>query len=204
MAKYNEILVGRFNQALQKIFGIKGGAPAPQLSGDIQVSYPLFAGVETRFTERWFRYAFSIDNPAVPGLTTAVRLRNPGGSGVLAVLEKAAIFTGLADDISFRIRGSLGDVDLGTAQTVSAIERRNTGNSSLKVSLDLAGNQQGLAAQLFKTQANVVFDQIQASEEQELVLDPGQWFEWFTITANNRLVVNMIWRERPIEEGELL
>ncbi len=36
MAQYNEVLSGRFNQLLTKLFSMKGGAPAPQLSPEIQ------------------------------------------------------------------------------------------------------------------------------------------------------------------------
>jgi hypothetical protein len=53
MAKYNEILTGRYNRFIQKLFSMKGPAPAPQLSSDIAMQMSFFNGVENRYLEGW-------------------------------------------------------------------------------------------------------------------------------------------------------
>jgi hypothetical protein len=205
MAKYNEILVGRFNTFLQKYFGIKGPAPAPQLAGDIQVAHSLFSGVENRFAENWRRYANAFTNPATVGLTTAMRFRNPTGSGMIAVIEKCTLHVGAAADrVNMTIRDVLTDADLGTPVSSLTLERRPYRSASgIKISNDLAGNQQGTSLQSFALSANQTYEQI-FDADQQLVVDPGQWLEWFNSTANNAFDINWVWRERPIEEGELI
>jgi len=208
MAKYNEILVGRYNQALQKIFGIKGGAPAPQLGGDIQVSFSIFSGVENRFPERWFRYSNAFDQVATPGLTTAARIRNPGNSGAIAVIESIRVWSAAAQDIQVRQRDVLTDVDLGSNGPGLSLERR-TGSprqtfSTLHQSQDFAGNQQGTIVYLIPMPAGGSMFELIQNENQELVVDPGQWFNFFNSLANTRWALNLTWRERMIEEGEVL
>jgi len=203
MAKYNEILVGRYNQALQKLFGIKGPAPAPQISGDIQINHSFFSGAENRSTEMWFRFAGLVNNGAVAGLTTAFRLRNPTNSGVIAVVESLTIWTAAADKVDERRRGPNADVDLSSTTGGFPAERRipNFSLSSLRMSLDLAGNQLGNFHAEYGTQANVMVQLIQ-NEDQERVIDPGEWLQLHTTVANNAFTVNAIWRERILEEGE--
>src|SRR5260370_7764711 len=69
MARYNEILTGRYNRLLQKLLQMKGGPPAPQLASEIspQLSIPDL-GVESRFHLGWNSFAFPINTP--PGAST--------------------------------------------------------------------------------------------------------------------------------------
>ncbi len=206
MAIFNEILVGRYNRALQKLLGIKGSPPVRQVGGEIMPILGMFYGVDNRFLETWYRYAFNFDQPAIAGLTTAVRFRNPAGSGVIAVLESVKIWSAGAQNIQMRQRDVIGDVNLGTAFQIQGIERRQFGvstqRSNTNISQDLAGNQQGTIVNMFPMPAGgqpleqILFD------EQEFVVDPGQWFQWFGDLANTRWVINFIWRERPLEESE--
>src|SRR6516165_1379087 len=91
MSLYNEILTGRFNRALQKFFGIKGGPPAPQLTSEISVAVNLFWGAECRYLESWNRFGAGFDVAAVAANSGAVRMRNPAASAVVAVFEKISI-----------------------------------------------------------------------------------------------------------------
>src|SRR5229473_5047766 len=96
MAVYNEILAGRFNRALQKLFGIKGPPAVPQLGGEIVPSVSMFYGVENRYLEAWERFGFQIVQAAVVGQAGSFRLRNPVNSGTIAVLEKITVWSGAA------------------------------------------------------------------------------------------------------------
>jgi len=87
MAVYNEILAGRFNRALQKLFGIKGPPAVPQLGGEIVPSVSMFYGVENRYLEAWERFGFQIVQAAVVGQAGSFRLRNPVNSGTIAAVQ---------------------------------------------------------------------------------------------------------------------
>ena len=88
MARFNEILAGRLNRAIQKFTSMKGEPPAPQLSGEMVPVFPLFWGAENRYLEGWQRFGFLIlPNAAGVGNVNAYRLRNPAKSGVVAVVD---------------------------------------------------------------------------------------------------------------------
>src|SRR6266852_9029470 len=84
MAKFNEILTGRFNRALQKSLQLKGGPPAAQLASEIMPTLAHFRGREDRFLESWNLYGSAGAGVATAGIVTGFRLRNPKTSGVLA------------------------------------------------------------------------------------------------------------------------
>src|SRR5205085_6072826 len=86
MAKFNEILVGRFNTYLLKGMGMKGEPPAPQLAGEIVPSINLFHGTEDRFLEGWQIFAVTSDFTPGVGVFNKFRIRNPVNSGVVAVI----------------------------------------------------------------------------------------------------------------------
>src|SRR5260370_10296088 len=94
MAKFNEILSGRFNRALQKMLSMKGGPPSAQLATEIGTQFQFPLGVEFRNLESWFRYGAAPGLPAVAAANAVFRFRNPAGSNVVAVVEKLA-FPGL-------------------------------------------------------------------------------------------------------------
>jgi len=87
MALYNEILVGRYNRSLQKLFGIKGSPPAPQLSSDIQTSHSFFSGQENRYPESWYLYGVPKAFAASAANRNQFRIRNGVTSGVIAVVS---------------------------------------------------------------------------------------------------------------------
>src|SRR5258708_10109219 len=91
MAKFNEILVGRVNRGLQKLFGIKGGPPVPTLASEVMPVHPLFSGRENRYLEGWNTFALTRGQVAVAGITPVVRLRNPVGSNIIAIFERLLV-----------------------------------------------------------------------------------------------------------------
>src|SRR5258708_13178542 len=96
MARFNEILVGRFNRFLQKWLSMKGGPPSPQLATEIQPNFNFFSGAENRALESWFLYGTFSSQAAVALQNSFFQLRNPSKSGVLAAIEAIAVIPGLA------------------------------------------------------------------------------------------------------------
>ncbi len=209
MAIFNEILVGRYNRAIQKLFGIKGSPPVRQVGGEVMPTISIYYGAENRFLETWYRYGKFIDNLPQAGLTTAVRFRNPANSGVIAVLEKVTLFTSLQTEVQMRFRDVLADADLSSPVGGFPMERRLgkglSGGSvgSIRVSTDLAGSQAGTSFNIYRFAPNISFEQI-PHEDHQIVVDPGQWFQWFIQDPNIRFSWSAIWRERQIEESELI
>jgi len=100
MARFNEILTGRHNRLLQKLFSMKGGPPAPQLASEITASVPLFHGAENRYLESWERFGIGSQVAALAANNDVARLRNPAGSNVIAVIEKLQFTNSLADTLT--------------------------------------------------------------------------------------------------------
>ncbi len=143
MARFNEILVGRFNRFLQKWLSMKGGPPSPQLATEIQPNFNFFSGAENRALESWFLYGTFSSQVAVALQNSFFQLRNPAKSGVLAVIEGIVVIPGLAGDrcdIQFGQPGTDGAQILGTR----ARDGRNKASSALTASQGtLAGRQIG-------------------------------------------------------------
>ena len=89
MARFNEILAGRFNRALQKFLSMKGGPPAAQLASEIGAMFVFNRmGADFRYLESWNRYGVTFTIGGVALNQGTFRLRNPLGSNVIAVVEK--------------------------------------------------------------------------------------------------------------------
>src|SRR6266403_5793977 len=92
MAIYNEILVGRYNRGLQKLFGIKGTPPVRQVAGEIQPSYPLASGEEDRWLQGWNTFwASTAGIVGAAGNTPVFRMTNDVGSNIIAIIEKILV-----------------------------------------------------------------------------------------------------------------
>ncbi len=204
MARFNEILVGRFNRFLQKWLSMKGGPPSPQLSTEIQPNFNFFSGVENRALETWFLYGTFSSQVAVALQNSFFQLRNPVKSGVLAVIEGIVVIPGLAGDRCDVQYGQPGAADGVTILGTRARDGRNKGSSALIASQGtVAGRQIGttifsLAATL--AGSSVTFPN---NENQEMVLTPGDAVSIIELTVNTALSVGWLWRERPIEDSEL-
>src|SRR6516164_6184652 len=91
MARFNEILSGRFNRALQKLTSIKGEAPAPVLGSEILPVFPMFFGNENRYLESWQTFGSLSGISAVAAQFSIFHFRNPTGSNVIAVVTKLTL-----------------------------------------------------------------------------------------------------------------
>src|SRR5437867_11264948 len=110
MALFNEILVARYNRALQKLLGLKGAPPSPQLSPEIDVTLSAPGGVEERYLWGWESFGFAQTTGAVAEQNTAFKLRNPPTSNVIAVVFKIMVTAGVV--VAFDVEIENGDVDL--------------------------------------------------------------------------------------------
>src|SRR5437763_11360751 len=110
MAKFNEILVGRYNRALQKLLGMKGEPPAPQLASEIAATLSFFYGAEMRFIESWNIYGINAEASAAVGNSSGVRLRNPAASNVIAVIQRLSITGAAADKPGLQLGQAVADL----------------------------------------------------------------------------------------------
>ncbi len=203
MARFNEIQVGRYNRYFQKLFSMKGDAPAPQLSSEIGIELLLFHGVETRYLEGWDRYGVQMSNAAVAATVGSFRLRNPSGSNVVAVIEKLLyVNSGTLND---RIDVFQGPVTADLA-TLNAVDIRLDSRGRTRATTIIS--QQAGAAAGFGTRklsASVIstgnFDFI-ITENQEFPLLPGDGLHLESATANNAGICSFFWRERFLEDSE--
>jgi hypothetical protein len=207
MARFNEILVGRFNRALQKVFSIKGGPPSPQLSTEIQPNVSMLWGVETRYLEGWGRFGIALGIVAGgAGTRSSFRIDNPKGSNVCAVIEKLTIIapSGLTDSpqLSYSILSS-GDQANPAIAVNSGFDNRGpqtpqlhtSGQSIAQSILGVPIWQQNLAA---GASAEVII-----MDDQELPLMPNSSYTIYSNVLNQGLNATIWWRERPLEASEV-
>jgi hypothetical protein len=207
MARYNEILAGRYNRMLQKLFGMKGGPVAPQLASEIAPAFPLFNGAENRYLEGWQRFGFatSTTTPAA-GNRSAWRIRNPAGSNVVAVIEKLeyslnsvadtpflfynAVATVLPTENLSNLTGTQVDVRGGQTGSVSII--------STSINFGLIGS-----GPLWQANAPVNSNiDIILTDIHELPMAPGSQYTIPSQALVNNFLVSVWWRERLLEESE--
>lgn len=204
MARYNEILVGRYNRFAQKLLGIKGGPPAAQLQSDIGLGIQLFHGRETFLHQGWTSWG---KTGAQVGVTASIiQLRNPSNSGILAVIEKITIVNNsVATTDTYNITTGALLVDQATALSGQPRDTRQLSQASGCVysqgsALAVSGNQ------LWSTTlaAAAPHDVIVEHPEHEFVLTPGFGLQVSTQLAAGTQRTAIWWRERPLEDGELV
>src|SRR5258708_36356772 len=110
MAIFNEILEGRFNRGLQKLFAIKGKPPVRQVGGEIMPVHPLYSGRENLFLAGWNLYGQFGSASSVRAQVTAIPFRNPPNSNIAAVIEKLTLFHSLLNQIVIYICQNHGDL----------------------------------------------------------------------------------------------
>jgi len=210
MARFNEILAGRYNRFLQKLFAMKGGPPSPQLASEITANFQLFGGVENRYLESWNMFGSAVQAPAVAGQVTDWQLRNPAGSNVIAVVErlffqKATVdappfFTIIGQDTN-KIGG-----DYAAGVGVRCLDNRpvkgstTTLGATLRVSIGNNIANTGAVIGAISSQAFVPVNFIQ-TDDQEIPLLPG---DSLLVTTGDAgiLYVSVQWRERFLEDSE--
>lgn len=211
MALYNEILVGRFNRFLQKIFSLKGKTGAPQLAGEIIPVLPFFNGVENRFVEGWNRYGQFLAVAANgAGNRSGIRLRNPAVSNCIVVLEKIQPMVPSAVASNWAISRGTATTDLAIAATMP--NARFDGRQAVGGTSVLILSQQNVGTPLTSLNNAAVIWQVNTTglfsvdailfEEQEIPLAPGDAVQFDSSFDNTQINVNVWWRERFLEDSE--
>jgi len=208
MAIFNEILVGRYNRALQKLFAIKGSPPVRQLAGEVTATVNMFYGPENRFPESWTRYGLGFSMGPVAAQIDNARLRNPATSNVIVVLEKILVSALLADSFLFGRQnpaGTLPTTDLTAPRKGFSLDLRQ-GDSFVQSSALIVSSDTGQSpvSQIFINAfigANQNLDLI-VDDDHKIAMLPGDVLEFSSGTINQRTELSLIWRERALEESE--
>src|SRR5258708_29726980 len=114
MAIFNEILEGRFNRGLQKLFAIKGKPRVSQAGGEVMPVHPLYSGRGTLCLEGWNGYGQFVSASSVVAQVTGIRFRNPPNSNIVAVIEKLTLFDSVLNQFIFDIGQTIVDLLSGT------------------------------------------------------------------------------------------
>src|SRR5713101_1889395 len=202
MARFNEILAGRYNRMLQKLFAIKGGAVAPQLATEIGTTVNLFNGVENRYLESWDRFGLQMQRVALAAVTSGARMRNPAGSNVIAVIEQILVSNLNAAAISYAIDSGASGVDGATIIAVSQARLDARGRANPTVILSTGNTLALFSTKLQPTLLTNVSLLMVSNENQELPLLPGDVLTVASVQVNVQADVCFIWRERALEESE--
>jgi len=201
MAKFNEILVGRYNKALTKLFSMKGQAPAPQLASEITPAITMFYGAENRILESWDLFGVALNIAPNVGQICGVRFRNPTASGVVAVVEKACIASQTAaQEFDMSVGATIVDLTAGFASFPR--------DGRARPAPTLIGSQQnttpgalpGIIGR-YRIAVTDTYEVIQ-QEDQQICILPGQGIQFQSTLVNTELIVTMWWRERTLEESE--
>jgi hypothetical protein len=204
MARFNEILAGRFNRALQKFLSMKGEAPAPQLASEITTNFQFNQmGADFRYLEGWERFwNFSLVGPSV-GNNNGVQLRNPIGSNTIVVLEKISFFQSAADFLNVTVTHAGGpQTDLTNNSASDRIDTRGRVTSTLVVSTFSPAALLAIGVQRYSNNAANLEVQEILTDNQEVSMLPGDLMRFTSIGLNLTTVMNFIWRERALEDSE--
>lgn len=205
MARHNEILTGRHNRFLQKLFSMKGPPPAPQLTSEITPVHHILTGAENRYIESWNRFAVGAVTAQVAAQNSAVRLRNPAGSNAIGVIERLSFSEGAGDTVL--VVQNTNGVALATAIGQRCLDNRPVAGSSSTLGATLQtsiGNNiavvGGVVARCFiAPNPDYIFI---VTENQEITLLPGDDLTLYTTAVNVFLTANFMWRERFLEDSE--
>src|SRR5713226_7842539 len=207
MAKFNEILVGRFNRALQKLLSMKGGPPSAQLATEITPNIQFNSmGQDFRALEDWYRFGILATSPAVAASQSGVRLRNPANSNRIVVIEKIScgIGTTPAAFTEIFLETQTTNTDLATVVPINANvswDKRKNSGSALFLSNASPAAALSLGRAVVDTAINTTFDFI-LTDDQEVILSPGEAIQLRMSTVNLQLDTSWWWRERFFEESE--
>ncbi len=201
MARYNEILVGRYNRLLQKLLSMKGPASLISISDEAIATIPLFHGVENRYLEGWDRFALSAGPVGGAAQKAGVRIRNPFGSNIILVFESMMLVgLGAAADQPIVQQAAL-NTNLTSVVNPTATDPRGRLNSATVSSTDVNAALIGGTFYQVAVLPNTTKELINTIN-QEIVLLPNQSLQITSNVAAQQLQVNLFWRERFLEDSE--
>lgn len=197
-----DVWLSRINRSLEKLFNVKGGPTLVDIDPALRAVQQIGSGVENRYLEGWNRFIGSFAVAAVAAQFSRALIRNPANSNVVAVLESIYPF-GATAQVDMGIENA--QPSLGTVQAAGTLLRRLDARSGFSdavciLSSDTNATQNPGAAFVplrRNTSAEVI---VTANQEITLLPNDGWWM--VSDVVNVQLLVNIIWRERPIEQSE--
>jgi hypothetical protein len=210
MARFNEILVGRFNRFAQKYFSMKGGPVAAQLASEIGLTHEFFNGIENRSLEGWNNFWGVFPVAAFATGVGAIRFRNPKVSNVIAIFEALSFYTLVGNDqLSVEQQPTTGDLSSSGYTNFARKDARIDAPGALvgqQPTLVLSNSATGFTGGLLvryqaAVTANQTYDAIK-THDQEVVLAPGDALQLSSNVANTLVFFNAMWRERFLDDGE--
>jgi hypothetical protein len=209
MARFNEILTGRYNRYLQKLLQMKGGPPAAQLATEITPNFDIeHTPVETRILMGFERFWFAANAGPSPGVISAFQIQNLGATGMVAIIESLIVSVGVASEIdmsiSFGNPAALTNAFASTRQDSRGIaQSTGTGTPIIVSSFGGAIGQLPIGIGGIQLAANTPFQWIQDTDQQ-IMLAPSTAIRIQTLVVNDLLIVQGIFRQRFLEDSELL
>ncbi|SRR6266849_3204153 len=210
MAGYNEILAGRFNRALQKLFSMKGPASMNELASVMSPQIVIHTDADQRFLESWDSFgAIATSLPtAVNG--SSVRLRNPANSGVIAVVTRIQVehFGGAAADSVVLEAGAQPNDLAGSNGIQGPLDMRTKRFSSLIISINPVGGSFAFGNPVWQVTAQAAPNIAETLRDaldgfQRVVLVPGFALQLRNSQNNQAFGANFLWEERAFEVGEV-
>src|SRR5882672_2308522 len=209
MARYNEILVGRYNRFIQKLLSMKGDASLFQFSSEMQGVLPFFSGVENRYLEGWNRFGLLLSVTAGAATNSLLRIRNAVGSNVVAVIEKINVTNPTAAAYLTNLRSGNGSAADAAVVNVGAVTQRLDARGNPTSSLIISSNSGSVATPASPGSTKIeggvpvigTYEFLQF-EDQEIPILPGDVVDVFIGTAAVQMDVSSIWRERFLEDSE--
>jgi len=203
VARYNEILVGRFNRRLQKFFSMKGEPPAPQLASEVQPGIQLFVGVEEFYLEGIDRFGRVVQDSVV-GQGSAIRLRNPSGSNVAIALEFLTYQMAGNTTVNVFIGNSALDENSIVTPGGNQFDNRGRPNSAGIVSFNTGApaSTAGLGTIYGDPASGTTRHDLINTEGQMIPILPGGCLLVQSGAAATSLSLSIWWRERHLEESE--
>ncbi len=207
MARYNEILVGRYNRALQKLLSMKGPASIVSISDQIVPSFSLFYGAENRYLEGWYRYGLTVVT-ALPlaGNRSAVRIRMNAGTNAVGVLERISVTKVTALSLPLLFVNSIAtvmpteDVASYTAPSIDVRQQQSSSQAIISSSINFGILGTGVLLRL--PCSTTVAGEYIFTDIQELPLVQGSQYTVVDDTLVDQMLVSFMWRERFLEDSE--
>ena len=206
---FNEMQVGRFNRAMQKLTGVKGDPPVRQIGTEVLPIFPFPLGAEFRYLESWNLFGIGIGvNAGGAGNNSAWQFRNPVGSNVIGVFMYMLLSNNNAAIVDNRLEGPTPlTTDLAAAFTGVRMDGRYGGVNATH-NLIISGQSNAAIGQLPgpTVSLQVLMQSNQSPLELlngfEIPLLPGDVLRMRQATTPFNLNYTVFWRERFLEDSE--
>ena len=206
MPLVNEVLAGRWNRLLQRVFNIQSETPSPQLASEIVPVFEIARGlIEDRFGSgtRIAGWGGTVDASAV-GVASSLRIRNPANSGVLVILEHVQAVDPASASNAFNLGVFLGNNDLAIPSTSFFRDLRADPSITHPAASVTRDNVLGAPGTPNRIGRQDTTAQSPAFVYRgELVLPPGSFAQVWEDDLNTAYSTILYWRERPVLAMEL-